>query len=106
MNRFVRGLAALILLGGIGCASRVLEYAKSDEKLKTEEYDSKLQVKAANEAPPPVLEVTPADQPGKKKKKVKKETKKEATAKPPGPHLPDIEDGEGFIGRRPINDPF
>jgi len=91
----------------VGCASKVLEYAKSDEKLRTEEYDKQVHVKDVAPTMPsgPVPEVKP-DEPGSKKKKKKKKISKKEAAKKIGPHEPALEDKEGFIGRRPIKDPF
>lgn len=100
-----------------GCASRVLHYEKAEEILKTDEYDKKLQVKQVEPAAPTGPDVKPletppevkaAEVPVKKKKGVKAPKIKEAkvVVKKPGPHLPDIEDSVGFVGRRPLKDPF
>jgi hypothetical protein len=95
-----------------GCASHVLEYEKADEVLKTDEYDKKMKI-VEQASQPAVKEVTPAPAPevkGKKKKNAKDKaaSAKETPAVPKvaGPHQPDIEDSEGFVGRRPIKDPF
>ncbi|MGZ3723908.1 MAG: DUF3108 domain-containing protein, partial [Bdellovibrionales bacterium] len=107
----IRGRAFTILIFSSlisACASTVLEYdkEKASQALKNEEYEKQIQVKAA-EAPPSAPEVKPVTEPAApdKKKKKKKESAKVAPKKI-GPHLPDIEDKEGFIGRRPIVDPF
>ncbi len=84
-----------------GCAGRVLQVDQADEALKNEEYDKRLEIKESATVPPPVepVVVTPA-----KKKKTKAVAEKKAKVK--GPRQPDIEDSEGFEGRRPIKDPF
>jgi hypothetical protein len=154
----------LIILFLTACASRVLQYERAAEILKTEEYDKRLQVKVV-EPPPPVevKEIEAKDgkdqkiekdeknekkdkdiasgkdgkdskegnegdnvpesiKSAKKKAKLKvtpvkgsrKNAKKDANKdlnqpiepKGPGPRQPELEDTEGFTGRRPIKDPF
>lgn len=105
--RYILPLLLFPLL--VNCASRVLEYEKADELLKNEEYEKKVQVKDVS--PPVVKEISPAAaepevKAKKKKKKKKSKSVKTETVKTPGRHEPDIEDSVGFLGRRPIKDPF
>ena len=104
-------VALLTSLGNVGCASRVLQYEKAEEVLKTDEYDQKVQVKQVEPPPAPkVVEipVTPApdaaSKPGRVKKPMPKKESVKVTKK--GPRQPDIEDTLGFEGRRPLKDPF
>lgn len=107
-------LQTCIVLGLVGCAGRILQHEKSAEVLKTEEYDQKVDIKetgAAPTTPPPASEVTPpppATTKGKGKKKKAAPAAPVEVAKPKakGPHMPSIEDAEGFEGRRPKVDPF
>lgn len=109
-----RLLIFLVLWTALGCASRVLQYDRADEILKNEEYDKKLEVKAVPPPTPEVKEIPPPEpapeiEKGKKKKAAKPPVKKKEekpVVKKIGPHQPDIEDGVGFEGRRPIKDPF
>src|SRR4051812_41634503 len=85
------------------CASTVLEYDKNkaEQALKNEEYERTIKVKVV-EAPPTPVEVKAVPETAavpEKKKKVKKE--KVVAPKKIGPHQPDLEDSEGFVGRRP-----
>jgi hypothetical protein len=91
------------------CAGKILQVDKSDEKLKTEEFDAQVQVQEeAKPEPPPAEVVKEIDEAKEKKKKGKKKPKAKAAekAKVKGPRQPDIEDATGFDGRRPINDPY
>src|SRR4051794_16464866 len=106
---------ALLLVFSItvlgACASKVLDYDKDKAELalRNDEYEKSIQVKSAPVEPPPAVDVKPAGTEKEKKtntKTKKKETSKAASVKKPGPHEPDIEDSEGFIGRRPVVDPF
>lgn len=110
---------SFLLIFLVACSSKkVLEYEKSENLKQLEEYDKKLEVKelppAEAEAPttPPTEVKAPEQEPetdgtSKKAKKTAKKEKKKPQPKPKSTkHLPDIEDSEGFIARRPINDPF
>jgi len=95
----------------LGCAGRVLQFDRADEVLKNAEYEDKVQVKQVEPPPQPVVEEIP-ESPAAVKKGAKpavksattKDKKKGKTAEVV--HLPDIEDSEGFTGRRPDIDPF
>lgn len=105
----------------LGCASRVLEYDGADKVLKNDEFDQKVQVKPVDAPPqagaaaplPVTTSAMPAPVPApeakvekrKKKSKVSKDKGKSETVDSKV-HLPPLEDSVGFIGRRPIKDPF
>lgn len=109
MNRRLRHFiigAGLLLLAA--CAGKVLQVDRSDEVLKTEEFDKKVVIEEAPAEPPPepVIKEEPvkkgkAAAPKPAPKKVAKKGKKAM-----GPRQPEIEDSVGFDGRRPIVDPF
>jgi len=95
------------------CAGKILQVDKSEEVLKTEEFDAKLDVKEEKIEPPPTEVIKEVPEEKKKDAKSKKKEKPVAKAavssekgKVKGPRQPDIEDSEGFDGRRPIKDPF
>lgn len=92
-RRLVASIFSLLLLGS--CAGKILQIEKSEESLKVEEYDSKMVVKEETVAPASPEPV-----------KAKKKTVKKEKPKVKGPRQPDIEDSEGFDGRRPIVDPY
>jgi Protein of unknown function (DUF3108) len=107
MKRLVVGIFIAL---SVGCSSKLLQYDKIDELKKVDEYDKNIAVKElpATENPQEVAKqeapaVTPEPAPKKKKKKAKKEKQKKVESTV---HLPDIEDSEGFVGRRPVVDPF
>jgi hypothetical protein len=96
-----------------GCVGKVLNYDKVADLKKVEEYDQKLDIKQLPPAPvsgvtplhtpvPPATELTKVT--SKKAKKEKKKLEKMETESLL--HLPEIEDPEGFVGRRPVIDPF
>lgn len=109
MIRLLLPFFSVILLSA--CAGRVLQYDRSDEILKNEEFENKVEIKQVEPPPEPVIKEEPkaeeAAAPGKKPKakpappKPKKEAKK-----PMGPRQPTLEDSVGFEGRRPKADPF
>ena len=112
------------------CTSKVLKVDKSEQILKNEEFDKAISVKAivptpapsAGElpesgtyvrlpgpAPVPGAFPTPAPRlaPKAGKKSATPPVETAATPAPqPTPRQPEIEDAEGFNGRRPIKDPF
>ena len=100
---------SLILFLAVVSCSSILKIDKSEERLAQKEYDKKIVVKPLEEKP---LTITPLDE--KKNEKVKakqtKQTKKskkaEGKAVSVTTHMPEVEDGEGFTGRRPNADPF
>ncbi len=130
-------LSLALALGGLSaCQSKVLKAENSQEILKNEEFENKIQIEQLPPAeaaqgdpsgayvrlpgPEPVPSAWPT--PTKKDKgkaagknaskpQVGRASSKTANAVPqaaatPIVHEPAIEDGEGFIGRRPQNDPY
>lgn len=121
MNR-KKFLIVLLSLLCVQCASLFTEY---DEKLlENKEFDNSLkvqeieppasaEVKSSAEAQTGTQKIQPEPPPAKTtapvlKKKEKIIDSKEIAKTPTKPaiHQPDVEDPEGFIGRRPIVDPF
>jgi hypothetical protein len=103
-------LLSIFLCLIVGCQSSFLKLDKEDDlKLKSNqnvvieaEKVQTAQDKKVETAPPPLL----AEQPKTKaKKKVVKKSKTQSK-KPEEAVIDSIEDTEGFIGRRPIKDPF
>lgn len=113
-RRFARIVGFIFILAFIAaCAGKVLQYDRSDEILKNEEFEKKVEIKQVEEPPTPVVkevgDVSGAKPAEVKKAKAKPEPpkKKEKEAKKPsGPRQPLIEDSVGFEGRRPKVDPF
>lgn len=104
MARMRHILLLISLTGILSCAGRILQVDKADEALKVEEFENKVEVVETAEPPPePVIKAEP-----KAAKKAAKAPAKKAAAKakPKGPRQPDLEDREGFDGRRPLVDPF
>lgn len=121
MNLVKSGLTALLACGLFSaCASKIMEYEKADDLKKNEAYEKKIQVKelppaeAATVEPGTAAAVvveggTAAGAASKAKVKsppAKAAKRKDAVPKKAEKHMPEIEDTEGFIGRRPIVDPF
>lgn len=114
----------VILFAFVGCVSIWEDY--DTKVLENKEYEQQVQVKeietpaaapdkttpeATAPAAAPEKTKSTKKEPAKAPKKTAKEAKATAPAKPDAPaepqkHLPAIEDGEGFYGRRPIVDPF
>lgn len=98
------------------CAGKVLQHDQAEKVLRVEEYDQKVNVKEGVPAPEAAVTTATAaeEKPAKadpktsKKKKVAKAkvSPDKGKVKPKGPRQPDIEDTEGFDGRRPVVDPF
>ena len=93
----------------ISCSS-ILKIDRSEEKLSHKEYDQKIVVKPLEEKP---LVITPEQSKKTEKSKTKaaktskKSKKSEGTAvSTASGRQPELEDGEGFTGRRPNQDPF
>ncbi len=107
--RFSKILMATLLFWVLAaCAGKILQVEKSEEALKVDEYDSKIEVK---QEPPPEQEIKEVPEKelkkdAKKKAKKKSAKVKEVKHKVKGPRQPDIEDSEGFDGRRPLVDPY
>lgn len=108
----------------VGCAGSILKFENSEAVLQNKEFDTAIKVKELAE-PPPAPETSSADgktppavsptAPGQTtppksvaKKPAPKKTKKGKAAVDTGPKLrePRTEDDEGFVGRRPIKDPY
>lgn len=104
-----RILIIVVFMLAAACAGKILQVDRSDEVLKNDEYDSKMEVKPADQPPEQVVkEMSEKDLKKSKKpskKKDAKTTKVEKTAVK-GPRQPTLEDSEGFDGRRPIVDPY
>lgn len=119
---------ALLSLTFLGCSTAFLKYDREDQLKTNEEFESIVEIQEVVEPiVPPVTEALPptagkktaskVKTPSKKPalKKTDKKTMKSAAAKkagesavpaPPPRKEPSLEDDEGFIGRRPIVDPF
>lgn len=120
-------LPAILLVLMLGCASRFLVFENSEKVLENKEFDNAIQVKeipvpAPSPAPlsttgasgaadggktlpvaTPKPTPTPKPEKSKKKKKGAKGVLVEDVATLREPRL---EDDEGFVGRRPVTDPF
>src|ERR1039457_1398618 len=112
----------------VGCASRTPRGDISADIGKIKEFNEMVSVKvlpapapdkAAQSLPAPKPSATPrlglepqAKLQVKGRGKKKKQSESQTDAGKPTPvidaskHLPEVEDGEGFTGRRPNNDPF
>ena len=119
-------LLAVVLSSLMGCSTSIMKYEKSDQLGKNDEFQKAVIIVKADEktpdvtpTPTPTPTATPAAGAAKKGNKKKKRSrydsllvKKDETAPatPAAPVVtqrqPDIEDDAGFIGRRPINDPY
>jgi hypothetical protein len=109
VRRFL--ISTIFLMGVSACAGKILQVDHPEEVLKTDEYDSKVEIKPDAPPPPePVIKEVPEKELKKKSKKIAKKSHKKpakkGTSKVKGPRQPEIEDSEGFDGRRPIVDPF
>ncbi len=114
LKHYPTWLALSLIVIFFGCASKPLQYEKVEELSKMEEFDKIVQIKEIPDpqAPPStespkvdakkIPEKTPPPIISEKPKK----TKKGKAQKKEGPREPSIEDSEGFVGRRPIKDPF
>lgn len=116
------GVGVLALALG-GCSGKFLKVENPEVLRPDAEFDRAVKIvvppssEEAAEAGKPnegvtVSSVEPAKTPEPKKpskaapkKKPAKGAKKSAATEPPR-HEPDLEDGEGFVGRRPVVDPF
>lgn len=108
----------MIFLGVLflaACAGKILQMDKSDDALKVEEFDKKVQIKEADVIEPPkgpeIKDDTEVAAKGAKAGKGKKVAKpvakpKETPQKGPVKRQPELEDSQGFNGRRPVADPF
>ncbi|MCB0356839.1 MAG: DUF3108 domain-containing protein [Bdellovibrionales bacterium] len=117
MKRFLTYLTLLFVL--IACASRkVYQYEKIEQFQMNKEYEQMVKVE---KAPEPTLPEKPTEidkknvskdvkklkvEPQKSVEKEKIAKKKDKKVTQPKKRQPSIEDTEGFVGRRPIVDPF
>lgn len=112
-----KNLWALIVIVLTSCSTAVLQVEDSEKILKIEDYDKSLKIKETTQPKEP--EVAPEIASKIDDKDKKEEAKKVATppakkitpknmkaSTKPKKKLPDLEDSEGFDGRRPIVDPF
>lgn len=96
----------------VACAGRVLQYDRSEEILKNDEFEEKVDIKEAPVEPPPQpvvkeeAEVKAEPVKPKKGKAARPKPSKKEVKKVVGPRQPEIEDSVGFEGRRPLVDPF
>lgn len=121
-NHFLTFLFFLFALSA--CSSKILKAPGSDSVLRVDAYEEKVHVKKIDSSTiattTPATE-TPVGQPVEKKEsstaqpspQIKKDLKgKKAEPQTPAKvlstkaHEPALEDGEGFVGRRPVMDPF
>ncbi|MES2962488.1 MAG: DUF3108 domain-containing protein [Bdellovibrionota bacterium] len=125
----VVALVLAIAVFSFGCSSKILKADRSEEILKQDEFDKAVAVQEIPTEEPsargsgtyvslPGPESVPGAFPetGKKKKGKEKKLPKpldqaaiaavEAVADSNGPRAPSLEDSEGFMGRRPIKDPY
>lgn len=114
-NLFVVLIFVLSALMTSCTTKQILQVEDSEEMLKIEDYDKTMKVKQINEpiAVPELVVLdektptiaTPVD-PSSPKIVPKAKPVKPAVVVKPKVKQPDLEDGEGFDGRRPIVDPF
>lgn len=117
-SKIANSIGVLLCVGVMaGCASKVMEYEKLEELNKNEEYDKKLKIKEISPPPSPLPPAAPVGESKAEDSKAKDESPVVAKTPPPAKkpsqkkvpvqkHEPDIEDSEGFSGRRPLVDPF
>lgn len=88
-----------------GCASKVLKYDKTENLKNIKEFDQAVKIEEGAAAPTPSAPVEVVET---KELETKKKKKTKATPVVPVAlrHQPELESDEGFIGRRPIKDPF
>lgn len=112
------------LLGGVAfataCSSLFKDYNMKD--LENKEFDKEVHITEIPAPPvqepgvepiPPEKKLEPVQEKQKSKIKIKKEKiskveskKEEKALEDKQKHYPDLEDGEGFVGRQPIENPF
>jgi hypothetical protein len=109
----------------VGCAGGILKYENSEKVLENKEFDSAIQVRelpdpssspetspSASPTPTPSTAEGPKSKSkSKRARKPKPTPKPKATPKPvvdtsPKPRQPVWENDEGFVGRRPVKDPY
>lgn len=103
-------LSAFLFVTLASCSS-ILKIDKSDERLSNKDYEKKIIVKPLEEkvTAPVVKDKKPEEVPAKSNKltkKSKKEDKAVTTSASTSGRQPELEDSEGFTGRRPNVDPF
>ncbi len=111
---------SLLLTVLIACQAKYLKVENAGQIANMEEYDQKVQVKelpldpqvaqaiAAQNPNASTTTTTTLEEDPKTKKKVKPtpSPSPKPTPKPVGRRMPELEDAEGFNGRRPVVDPF
>jgi hypothetical protein len=122
INKYSAFIFCLILLG---CASKKLKNIDTEKLAKNEEFENQVKIFIPAEDQKPsgesklveteAVKISNMTSPAKNptKAKTKAETKSESKANTKGTEKvdvnkrqPDIEPSEGFVGRRPIKDPF
>jgi hypothetical protein len=103
------------------CSAKYLKYENEDKLNRIDEFDSAVKITSADDktvnpapsAPKTAQQLAKEAKDAKeiararrKRKKADKKTKESSDSSVSGKHEPDIEDGEGFVGRRPQIDPF
>jgi hypothetical protein len=114
MQRSAIAFVLVMLLSA--CASRFLQVEGSEKILKNEEFEAAIQVKedatpiplplGASPTPTPKPTATPKPKPTPKVKGKKPGTTTSAAPSAPTRRQPEMEDDEGFDGRRPKIDPY
>lgn len=108
-----------LIFAMIGCGhEKILEYDKADSLKRIDGYDKKIDVEqlkgpeAVSATDIPKVESPEESETSGKKSKKKRHKKKKTRAKAKAKkmestvHEPSVEDAEGFVGRRPVKDPF
>jgi hypothetical protein len=102
-----------------GCAAKFLKTDNEERLSNIKEYEEKLEVKPLPLAPEVAAQIPPGNAASLAPTEIAKEDKAKKTSKKPEPpkpapkptpvtkkRQPELEDSAGFIGRRPIADPF
>jgi len=100
------GLAVLSVVLFSACAGKVLQFEKSDEILQNKEFEDQVKIEEAPVEPPPEPVIKEVAEPKPGKKPVKPKPPEPPKKAKPMAHKPELEDKEGFDGRRPLVDPF
>lgn len=102
----------------LGCSGKILQHEKAEQLQQNEEFEQKVKIvevpaagatKTDGEAATaPDVKAVQKKATEKKKKRGKQNKSKanEVTEPLSTKHEPDLEDSEGFVGRRPVVDPF
>lgn len=110
MRQLVRSMTVTFAFFALAsCASKPMQFERSNDLAKNDDYDKAIQVKefkgdvAPKASPSPTPVPTPTPQ-AKKKKGTKEAVV--TTSVDAGKRQPELEDSAGFNGRRPIIDPL